>query len=218
MRKNSFLIEETQVEYFNRLAKTLKIKELGEGAYAKVFQHPVYSNVAVKFFQDDPMYVKYIRHCLKAQENPWIPKIVSVHKIKVDSHRYHFDLKGQTRDKFDQAYLVFFQKLREATTKEIKNAARQIVADLPDSYFYPEFGDIGDNNPWFDYRRSDIRSFENWSIRTWLRIAKFSKDEHIKQLAKILVAVEAKDIHDANVMMRDEGDRTQLVFTDPVAS
>jgi len=217
MLLRELITEETKNEYFKRLVKTLKIKKLGEGAYASVFQHPVYHNVAVKFFQYDPMYMKFIKHCMKHPENPWLPKVVSVHKLDIDNAWYDRAEKDKKREMKEDGYLVFFQKLRKATAKEIKIAAQDIISDLPEKVFLnDDNAERGNFN--FMFRRADVDDFYNFENEEWEVVARMTKRPEVKKLAQILVSVGAQDIHNGNVMMRDEGDRTQLVFTDPVAS
>jgi hypothetical protein len=201
------LAEDTAEEYLKKLVTTLKISKLGSGAYASVFQHPVYHNVAVKFFSADPMYLKYLKLCQKAQDNPWVPKIVSIHKLKMDDYGYD-NLVGEKRTEKEEGYLVFFQKLRRAKASEIKAAIQDILSDLPDPLFYPNDFAL------FDMARKDF-SFELMTGQDWGVVTKWTKRPEIKQIARILTAVDANDIHSQNMMMRDEGDRTQLVFTDP---
>lgn len=202
-----FMAEETRHEYFKRLTKTLNIKKLGSGMYATVFQHPVYHNVAVKYVNPrvDPMFMKYVRLCQKHQENRWIPKIVSIESVKIQDD---WDVKTRGRDAKpnEPGVLIFFQKLRHAKKQEINSAFDEILNSLPD--------EIADNI----FADNNERNFENMAIEEWRQISKYSSDPDTRALAKILMQVEACDIHNGNVMMRDEGGKTQLVFTDPVAS
>jgi hypothetical protein len=201
------LAEESVPDYIKRLTSTLNIRQLGKGAFASVFQHPVYHNVAVKIFEYDPMYVKFIKICQKTT-NRWLPKVVSVHKVKMDEvktwrHDVHGDKIGKT-----EAWIVFFEKLRKASNAELKAAVQDILSDIPDSYF-EEDGDLE------HFYRDDFIDFEDLDPEVWAVIARATKRADVKQLAKILVKVDAADIHAENVMIRDDG---QLVFTDPVAS
>lgn len=201
MRFKEFLItEENSGEYIQRLTKTLNVKRLGSGAYASVFQHPVYHNVAVKFVQEDPAYVEYAWFCKKHPKNKWLPKVVSIHSVKFDEVDWE---DGNS----DEGTLVFFQKLRKAKPAEIKKAAQEILKDVPDSWFEKN-----------TYERADYKNFYTFDDPEWNVVSKFAKDKDTKELALELEGMGANDIHDANVMMRDEGDRSQLVFTDPVAS
>lgn len=204
-----FLNEETVDQYIDRLVKTLKIKKLGSGAFASVFQHPVYHNVAVKIFEYDPMYVKYIKICQKST-NPWLPRVVSIHKIRMDEvetwrHRNY----GDKIKKID-SWIVFFEKLRPVKKAELKAATQKFLAEFPDSDF-----DFNDRRSWFEASRGSYESFEELSSSTWQQLAKIAKNPEIKEVAKILDSVRANDIHDGNVMVRSDG---QVVFTDPVAS
>jgi len=199
-----FILEdyETRDQYMKRLTKTLKIKQLGHGAYATVFQHPVYHNVAVKYVNpdDDPMYLEFIELCQKHPHNPWLPKVVGINNLTMQSwHKKAPNERGT---------LIFFQKLRKATSSDIKTAIQSILASVPDSVLQ-------------DKMRQDTRNLNGFHLlfpEEWKVIAQHSTDKNIREVAKILAQVRASDIHNKNVMMRDEGGKSQLVFTDPVAS
>lgn len=62
--------------------------EVGSGAYAKVFAKDDY---VIKVAMDSPNYEEYLSYVLANQDNPHVPKIVSV-------HRYHLK-KGDFRPK-----------------------------------------------------------------------------------------------------------------------
>jgi len=198
MRVQELLTEETVPDYLKRLIGSLKMKELGRGAYASVFQHPVYHNVAVKIFEYDPDYLEYIRICQKTK-NRWLPQVVSVHKLKMDEvetwrHKKYDEKPGKT-----DAYIVFFEKLRPAKMKEIWAAGKEIAKDVPEEHAM----ELLDN------------TFEDWHRGHWHIVKQYAKDKETKKLAEIAVRVGFHDVHDGNVMIRSNG---QLVFTDPVAS
>lgn len=198
MRVQELLAEETVPDYLRRLMGTLKIQELGKGKYASVFQHPMYHNVAVKIFEYDPEYLAYIRLCQKTK-NRWLPHVVSVHKLKMDEvetwrHKKYNEKPGKT-----DAYIVFFEKLRAASMKEIWAAVKEIAKDVPEEHSM----ELLDN------------TFEDWHRGHWQIVKQFAKDKDTKKLAEIAVRFGFHDVHDQNVMIRSNG---QLVFTDPVAS
>ena len=198
MRVQELLAEETVPDYLRRLMGSLKIQELGKGKYASVFQHPVYKNVAVKIFEYDPEYLAYIRLCGKTK-NRWLPQVVSVHKLTMDEvetwrHKKYNEKPGKT-----DAYIVFFEKLRPASMKEISAAGKEIAKDVPEEHAM----DLLDN------------TFEDWNTGHWQIVKNFAKDKDTKKLAEIAIRLGFHDVHDQNVMIRSNG---QLVFTDPVAS
>ena len=201
MKVFELLNEESIQQYSDRLIKTLKIKHLGTGAYGSVFQHSTYHNVAVKIFENDPMYLKYIKIC-QTSTNPWLPRVVSIHKLKMNEIE---NLRSKST-----AWIVFFEKLRPVKKSELKAAVQTILKQLPDSDF-----DRYDPDTWLNERRSYFSTFEEFQVRDWKRLSKLATDPSIKELSTILAKVYAEDIHDGNVMIRSDG---QLVFTDPVAS
>lgn len=197
MRVQELLAEETVPDYLRRLMGTLKIKELGKGKYASVFQHPMYHNVAVKIFEYDPEYLAYIRVCQKTK-NRWLPQVVSVHKLKMDEvetwrHKKYNEKPGKTN-----AWIVFFEKLRPASMNEILAAVREITKDVPE-----------------DQKMHVEGTFEDWNSGSWRIVSMYAKDKDTKKLADIALRIGFHDVHDLNVMIRSNG---QLVFTDPVAS
>lgn len=101
------LAEESLEQYSKRLVSSLKIKRLGSGAFAHVFQHPVYHNVAVKVFAGhDKLYQRYMNWALKNQGNPYVPQIVSISKQKAAN--------GETYT------IVFMQKMERVSEEEFK--------------------------------------------------------------------------------------------------
>lgn len=197
MKLKQILVEETRHEYLTRLTGTLKIKRLGKGAFASVFQHPVYSNVAVKYVDpdEDYAYMYFIRECMKKQHNRFLPKVIGINYVKMDRSQY--------ADRSERGALIFFQKLRPAKVSEIKRAVSEMMDTLPN------------DNP---IRQDHSSTFEEFSSYEWEELAKHSSDRDIREVAKMMLKMKANDIHNGNVMMRDEGNKSQLVFTDPVAT
>lgn len=218
MKIAELIREETRQQYFNRLTKSLNIQKLGRGKFATVFQHPAYHNVAVKYVNpvEDPMYIKYIKLCMRHQDNRWLPKIINMEPVSVQDE---LDVKrhGKGATGTEHGMIIFFQKLRKADKGEIKSAVQEILETLPDNFFSYNLHGLRERNRIF-ISRSHYSSFGDLLLREWEILAKYSNKQDVKELARILLSVNAEDIHDGNVMMRDEGDKTQLVFTDPVAS
>lgn len=212
MLLSELLNEETLDEYKKRLVKSLGISKLGAGAFGTVFSHPAYHNVAVKVFQWDPEYVKFAKFCKANPNNRWLPKVIDVVTANVDSGGY--EKYGQKEKR--EINIVFFQKLRSATRAEIKAAVHEILSEIPeeegDDRFNPK---KSKNKKWYH----DKSNFDDIGMFEWNLVIKHTKDKDLKQFATWLYNADyGTDLHNANVMMRDEGDRSQLVFTDPVAS
>lgn len=205
MKVFELIQEETLEQYTDKLVKSLNVKTLGNGTYASVFQHPVYHNVAVKVVQDDPAYMYFAKFCMKNSNNEWLPKIVSIHKVVVDN-------KYKTGKGTAEAHIIFFQKLRPATTKEIKVAVQRVLKTIPPQYF----DQGGQDDPLFD-DMIDFTDFQELDEH-WRHIANKTTDEDVRVVAKYFANLNGVDLHDKNVMMRDDKGRAQLVFTDPVAS
>jgi hypothetical protein len=218
------LFEERYDDYVDRLTKTLGIKQLGFGKFSTVFQHPVYHNVAVKLVgANDPHYVTFIRRCAKLPDNPWLPKVVGVHKVNIHDKDANPRLVSMDTE-LDHArvhWIVFLQKLRKAKPTEIRAGIQQILSTLPDHLFSTGEAPRNLHRMHEKERRTKLlcpkpayRSFFDFSVNTWKTIAEQSNDVHVRQLAQLMFDISANDIHDDNVMARDDG---QIVITDPVA-
>lgn len=192
--------EETLNQYSERLMHTLGIKRLGRGNFAQVFQHPVYHNVAVKVVKDDPNYIEYVRFCMQNPTNPWLPRIIDIVDAKIDDD--DFDMYGdywrRTEKKPVQVPIevVFFEKLREASNREIHAAVKKVLAEVPSNMLVKEF----------------FYDFASFNRDTWYVVSISTTDPHLKQFAEMAHECRFEDIHGDNVMMRGD----QLVFTDPV--
>ena len=60
----------------NKIQKTLLdngFKLLGKGNYSSVYTHPKF-NYALKIFDNDDGYTKFIKYCKQNQSNPHLPK------------------------------------------------------------------------------------------------------------------------------------------------
>lgn len=112
------LTAEAYWEYVNRLIKDLKIKHLGEGAYAQVFQHPTLKNIVVKLVHHDDEYLKFARFAMDNPKNPWLPRIAAIEPIKFDGSR------------LSNSYLVFLEKL-QPTSFELQ---KSLIWKLVDTY------------------------------------------------------------------------------------
>jgi hypothetical protein len=93
MRASEFLLEakkkyEIWRDYLSRLM-SMRIHQLGQGAYAHVFQHPVYNNIAVKAFKPDAFYIEYIDWIFKNPNNRYTPQFVAgpdgkiIHTVRI---------------------------------------------------------------------------------------------------------------------------------------
>lgn len=208
MRLSELIFEEDRHKnYLNHLIKDIGIKQLGAGSYANVFQHPTYHNVAVKVVRrEDPLYMKFIRLCIKYQGNPWLPRIISIHDI--DFYKAEKDILNIPSS--GKEHIIFFEKLRPATSEEITKAL----------LFFLDFKEQNiisfDVLEYIKHKRTSNFSF--LLLEDWELISKKHPRKSCRELAKIIIEAAdgvEPDIHDENVMIRNDG---QLVFTDPLAS
>jgi hypothetical protein len=215
MKIFELLNEETASEYEKRLIKTLKIPRLGSGAFSSVFQHPVYHNVVVKVVRrPDPKYMRYVEWCMRqGTTNPWVPWIIGVAPIELEKeHHPPFGDPVRTTDthirrlpRFQitggKTYVVFMQKMKKASKRDIKAALDYIGSTMD-----PQ--DAKDIGIW------NLSSFNVLDADDWKIIARSTNDPQLRAFAQRAARYNYDDIHSGNVMMRGK----QLVFVDPVAS
>jgi hypothetical protein len=196
MKVQDIIREETYDSYINRLTKDLKIPHLGSGEFAKVFAHPTHPNVAVKVFIDDDPYLNYLNLAKKYKKNKWFPKIIAIKKVKFFSEKDD-DVKRSSHS----GYIVFMEKLSPITKKQFADLSAKFFNIIPEEkrlLFIPKYSkDLSDIGYFF-----------------WKGIMKYSKDKEITELAKVLNAFKAIDVHSGNIMKRPNG---EFVFTDPVS-
>lgn len=235
------LFEERIKDYIARLVKSLKMKELGRGAFSTVFQHPVYHNVSVKITRDaDPHYILWLREAEKHQHNPWFPKLIGIHKVMF--HGDDVDSKVMNRDELNDAalegrHIVFMQKLRPIKASENKKTAQYIAAQLPAKFFLS--ADEANRYQRLRWGRAkealrvelrkkgtryfttigEIKYIDDIHEQMWEDVITYSKDKNLVELARVLARIGTDDLHSGNIMMRDdEGGAQHPVITDPVAS
>lgn len=241
MKLRDIISEETVKDYTERLVKTLGIKELGSGFYSSVFQHPIYRNVAVKLCRRrDPASISYLRKAAENPDNPWFPKVISIHKVTfhpegTSKRKAERDLYGDLQNYL--THIVFMQKLKPVTRKQYSDAVRLMFSTLPSEVFqYPEEAYNYSKHEHGGFRAQQERiaanrrayaagrifppldqldSFANITKTEWKVIAKKSTDAHVRQLAQTMFDIGAQDIHQGNVMLNPDG---HPVITDPVAS
>lgn len=205
----NILTEEELLDYFTRLKKKEKIKKLGDGQYAHVFQHPMYHNVAVKVFdpEEDHAYLHYLKWARRNQKNKYVPKIITVRTIN----------QPETEDEYGDGAItiVFMQKLRPAPVRAI----RQLIAQC---MTYAEAADERGHYTadWQDMHKvGDFTAFDSdvwWHVAEGARKGTVSQpvDRDLASLAAFFAEEDPEDIHNGNIMMTDDG---QLVFTDPLS-
>jgi hypothetical protein len=88
-------------------------------------------------------------------------------------------------------------------------ACRTVLRTVPDEDWdkAENAGEVGAKKVYGGFE--SFRPFYEWEL-----IRRHSSSASLKELARILQDVRARDIHNGNVMLRG----SQLVFTDPVAS
>lgn len=100
-------------DYIHDIERLHKIKFMQSGAYARVYQHPVYHNVVVKIFREDDAYASYLNWCVKHQDNPFVPQIADVKRIRTEFT------------------IVFLEKLKNSSSVARQVLCKQIMTRCP---------------------------------------------------------------------------------------
>lgn len=101
-------------DYHKRIKR--KFKLLGDGAFARVYQHPR-ADVVVKVFDasEDSGYTTYLKWASRNQKNPYVPRIYGIEKFK-------------NKKANEEITVVFLEKLKPATFNDLRDA---VEASLP---------------------------------------------------------------------------------------
>jgi hypothetical protein len=201
---------ESYSEYVNRL-RALGIKELGSGAWAQVFQHPLYSRVVVRVFtQDDTGYKKWLKFIIRNRNNRYVPQIIPNEQGKLfyytnikDSYDYE-DKKVPMR-----AYFVFIKKYAILDDKKFSDLESTLE-------YYLSANDI-------DSIQLSVRGIGYSSLlqlpQFWRALAensqfKFEWGQDAIKIAQFFGKQNYLDINIDNVMYNI--DSKHIIFTDPL--
>lgn len=193
------LREESKPEYFDRLENELGIKRLGQGGFARVFQHPTHPDVAVKVFTDsDTAYRSYLKFAQENQGNKYIPKILSVHR-HVNNPKMRDKHRNVDQLVDDKYSIVFMEKLTPSTVQKFR--------DL-ETYIHNLLGGKSEQSV----------LFLKLTPSEWKKLGEQSEDKDLaafaKYMAKVIKSYSAgSDLHIGNIMLRGN----QPVFTDPTS-
>ena len=187
---------EKYMDYVRRV-KQQGIPSLGTGAYGRVWQHPVYKNVAVKFFDDDGEYRKFLRFVLQNPRNRYLPQIIPASDGKL-WHKKKVSEFGKPKT----VYFVFMKRYSRVNEAQISNLFDQWMAAAgikKTEKFYKRI--FNNSYYWTQWARSPM-------------LAQRDPDAHA--LAQFIDQnSHTLDLHPGN-MMWDSGTKT-VIFTDPLA-
>lgn len=94
------------------LCKTFKVKKLkfiDDGLYANVYHHPKNKKLVIKIAGDSVDYIAYIKWCAKHQDNPMVPKLVSIDVYQV-KNQYPFTAVVVVMEKLESARNISFSE------------------------------------------------------------------------------------------------------------
>lgn len=200
------LFEEMRNLYLKRLTRELKLKKLGTGAFAHVFQHPAFSNVVVKIFTDeDTAYRRYLTFVQANQSNSYLPQVIGTYTHNAQKIKGYKKATRYEYDPDDLKYtIVFMGKYQKFNRAKFKQWSKTFVSPL----LKPEEGDEEDFIP----KTLDLDDFNDWG--TLRNLSKQTKASNLASLCKFLYRNRNDiDLHDGNMMFREDFP----VFTDPVA-
>lgn len=90
-------------DYIDYLIHEKSLRDLGEGCWGTVFEHPTDKNIVVKVFdREDNAYFAYLKWAVENQSNVYAPKIYSAHES-------------------DSIGIVFMERLEPLGPKQFKN-------------------------------------------------------------------------------------------------
>lgn len=172
-------------DYQEKLNK-LKIKSVGSGAYATVYQHPTEKRLVVKVFDpsEDLAYTTYAKWCLKNQENKYVPKILHYEEFSHKNKKPHIGV-------------VILEKLTVADcdddfSEKINSFLRAKKIQNVNLY------SLDYHSTWLKLARNPCNELKAFA-KFMHKISRSNKGFSI-------------DIHSGNILFR----KKQIVFTDPL--
>jgi hypothetical protein len=166
----------------------IKKRRMSSGAFSEVFHDPNHNDRVIKV-TNDPAYMKYIRWCQKQVDNPFVPKVYDVKRIYVN-------WAGEDR----WVHVISLEKLRHIPSNRVHKLCPTLHKNGAENLYTAE------------YTHPDALFFKDWK-----RLAKTTKDPHLKKLLKYITVVNAEiDLHEGNIMIRPS--TKQYVFTDPLVT
>jgi hypothetical protein len=182
--------DETFNQYLRRAYRLRRrVKRLGAGGYAHVFQHPFRQDVAVKVYEPDEGYNVYLKWAIHNQNNPYA---ITVYRFPDGSYF------KTVKDRRDVPYtFVLLKKYVEISAEQLEQTFR---------HFFPYYR-IYTKNRWEQMQEKD-----------WQRSSELLKDKdpYGSEIAKFF-AIHSQNLDLASFnMMWDPGKNT-AVFTDPFA-
>jgi hypothetical protein len=177
--------------YVKRLREDHRLRLMGNGSFGHVFQHPTLSNVVVKVYERNTytQTVSWLRWCYRNQNNPYVPRIIKMGKLK--------NLKKATADVLSY-HIVFMEKLEPLSRKNLR--ALLVTKNVDPAVLRFDRKD----NRWY-FAPSLLRREEDFRV----------KDKYLDAVLQKIFRLSMRshtDVTERNCMMRGN----QLVFTDPV--
>ena len=196
---------EDSLNYYDRLAR-LHIKQLGQGAYSTVYQHPVYNNVVVRVFnKTDKGYMSWMRFVAKHPDNRYVPRIIPNEKGKLFYKRRVVEW-----DEPINLYFVFLKKyvaLGDKKFVEFENTLEQFLSE----------------NAITKLERESIGGYYSllqlpfiWKDLSQSSEFKFEFGQDAVDIAQFFSRRNYIDISEHNIMYDPTNDH--IVFTDPLSS
>lgn len=136
---------------------TRRIKELGNGYFSTVFQHPTREDVAVKVVAGDTQYLRFLRFASKYPKNPYLPKIYSVTKHVSSGSSYYIVMMEKLRKLPYQKYRKWRVKLKTGNTlAQFSHKLRELSKTCEDKHLREIFKFLYRNQFYFDLHGGNV--------------------------------------------------------------
>lgn len=197
--------KETLGDYQSRL-RDLRMKQVGSGVQAHVYQHPKANTIVVKVSREEEAPLVYLKYVLKNQNNPYVPKVYNVRRFQQKEDRRYFP-----RSHTEQYYVAFIEKLTEY--KWLSDKQKQLILQKhlgPDIVAW-----LGEPNRYNSEAFSYMADTEGVQLMRASNKKLGVPSKHLIDVMSFLANrgnPETLDLHEGNIMMR--GDHP--VITDPV--
>ena len=182
-------------DYLKRV-KQQGISQLGAGVYGRVWQHPVYSNVAVKFFAHDSEYKKFLQFVLQNPSNKYLPQIIPASDGKI-WHEKKISTYGGVRP----VYFVFMKRYNRVQPKQVQTLFDQWMAAAG----------IKNTEKFYERVFNSSYFWKKWASSPMLA----QQDPDAYALAQFIDQnSRTLDLHMGNMMW--DPDTKTVIFTDPL--
>ena len=133
------------------------VRELGNGYFSRVFQHPKLKDVAVKVVAGDEMYMKFLRFVMKNQGNPYLPRIYHITRHVSKGSTYFIVMMEKLSKLPFQKYRVWRKRLGTGNSMcQFEAKLQHLSVNCEDSHLRKIFKFIYKNHYYFDLHGNNV--------------------------------------------------------------